>query len=312
MNIPILRKTIRLSHLAAATIAIRAVVTFDERSVDLPTATRLFQHLGHLFFRAEYNSITDVCDASVHTSFVNRRIDQILARLVSRSLRTATFAGSLGSSFDSKGFQNRLLVRLVFVARDQPRSLVFQAFRRVLHQQVRVLFRPFAVDDFQHKFMLGVQRNMIPVVTASGIIRIFFVAMLLLLVNEVPLLVELNLVGVGGKNQPTRREGLRRVLQPISCNDLLYRDRLLTNVLSFAHRHLQRRVREWRRRLPPAAANRTKPFRVVRKNVVCKSGSTTIACCSGRKHLERGYFPRHEHRVWDTFYSDNKTCEDRS
>jgi len=127
----------------------------------------------------------------------------------------------------AKRFEDRLFIHSPFVARDQSRSLVFQAFRRVLHQQVRVLFRSFAVDDFQHKFMLGVNGNMIPVVAASGVSPqkglLVFVAMLFLLVNEVPLLVELNLVGVGGKNQPTRCEVLRRVRLRVAYSVKNYR-----------------------------------------------------------------------------------------
>jgi hypothetical protein len=43
-----------------------------------------------------------------------------------------------------------------------------------LYQQFRVLFRSFAVDDFQHEFVFGIQRNVIPVVATPRVSRIVF------------------------------------------------------------------------------------------------------------------------------------------
>ena len=316
MNIPILRKTIRLANLATATVSIRAVLTLNERRVHTTTALRQFQRLGHLFLRAEHDSMVNVRHATVFSRLVNGCIDQVFRRHVKCSTRTTTQSRRRRNMSLTERFEDRLFVGLVFVTGDQTWNLVFQPFRRVLNQQFRILFRAFAVDHFQHKFVFGIKGNVIPIVTASGIRRIVFVAMFLFFPNEVPLLVELNLFRVRGTvllkmGQQVRREVVRHVLRQVVCNDLRYRDQLSPNVLFFAFHSPRRRVREWKRRFSPAIASRKKPCRDVRKSVVYKSSNTTAACCLGRNRHERGYFLHPEHHVGSSFYSDNKTCQDR-
>jgi len=311
MNVPILRKTIRLPNLATATVAVRSVVTLNKRRVHLAAARRHRQRRLNLSVRAEYRSIIDVRHSPLRSRFMNRRIDQILFRTITRSLRSPSFAGALGRSLFAERLQYRFFVRFVFIARYQSRNLEIQAFRRFLYQQFRVLFRPFAVDDFQHEFMFGVQGDVIPVVAATGVSRIAFVAVFLFFPHKVPLFVELNLFGVRGKNRPTHRAVVRRVLQRVLCNGLRYQDRPSGVVPFFAFPLLRRRVRGWRWRFLSAGGNRTRRFRDVRKSVVYKSSSTTIGCCLVRRRLERGCFFRPAHRIGDIFYFDSKTYRDR-
>ena len=312
MNVPVLRKTIRLPNLSAATIAVGAVMSFDERRVDFLTALRLFQRRLDLLLRAEHTSIIDFDDTTFHTRFMNRRIDQILAGLVTRSFRTTSLAGSFRGPLDAERFQNRLPVRLVFIARDQPWSPVFQAFRRFTHQQLRVLFRPFAVHHLQHKSMLRINRHVIPVVTTTGISGIVFVAIFLFLPNEVPLLVELKLLGLRGKIRRVRREVFPHALRQVACNESPFAGEFFPNDLFSASRSLPRHAQESKRPWIPEAANQKTPSPSAPKISSCKQDNTTTDVpCSCRNGLERGYYSRHELRVWNNFYSDSKNDSNR-
>jgi len=297
MNVPVLRKTIRLPNLARTTVAVRSVVPLNKRRVDLPTARRSRQCRLDLLVRAEHRSIVDFCYTAFLSGLTDRCIDQLLFRTITRTFRSASFSSTPWQSFFAKRLQKSLFVRFVFIARYQPRRLTIQAFRRFLHQQFRVFFRSLSIDHFQHEFVFGIKGNVIPVVAASGISGIIFVAVFLLFPNEVPLLVELNFLGIWGKNSPTLRGFVRRVLPPISYNDLRSRDRLSVNDPFFAFRILRQCVRGWQRWFFLANANRTKPFHVARKNAFCKSGTGANGCRLLRKHPERGYFFHHEHRV---------------
>jgi len=177
------------------------------------------QRRPHLFVCAEDRSIVDLRNPALHSRLVDRRIDQSLRRTKSRPRRSSPFASARTDTLLAKGFQNRLPVRLVLIAGDQSRSLVVQAFGRLLNQQLRVVFRPLAVDHFQHEFMFGIQRDMIPIVAATSVSRILRVALFLLFSHEVPLLVELDFVGVWGKKRPVRREVFPRACRQVWCND---------------------------------------------------------------------------------------------
>lgn len=270
----------------------------------------------NLFFCPEYRPIVYFYHTSIHTGLMHCCIHQVLRCAKTCFLRSTAFSCWMRQILLSEGLKNCLPVRLVFVAGNQPRRFELQAVSRFLYQLFCICFRAFAVDHFQHKFVFGIKGNVIPIVTASGIRRIVFVAMFLFFPNEVPLLVELNLFRVRGTvllkmGQQVRREVVRHVLRQVVCNDLRYRDQLSPNVLFFAFHSPRRRVREWKRRFSPAIASRKKPCRDVRKSVVYKSSNTTAACCLGRNRHERGYFLHPEHHVGSSFYSDNKTCQDR-
>ena len=311
MNVPILRKTIRLANLTTASIPVRSIVPFDERRVHLSTTRRCRQSRLNLCIRSKYRPIINFRYTSLHSRLVNRRINQFSFRTITGSTWSPLPSRALGNSLFAERFKNRLAIRSPFVARYQSRRLEIQTFRRFSYQQFRVLFRSLSVDDFQDEFVFGIQRNMIPIVTTARVSRIVFVAVLLLFSDKVPLFVELNLLGVRGKKPRVRREVVRRVPRRVLCNGLRYRDRLLVNVRFSAFHCPRRHVRGWRRWFLPAVVSRKRPFHAVRKSVVCKSGSTTAGYRSVHKYRGRGYFFHPEHRVWGSFYSDSKTCRDR-
>jgi len=112
-------------------------------------------------------------------------------------------------ALDTERLKNRLFVGRILITRDQSRRLVIQASRRILYQLLRVLDRPLAIDDIQHEFVFGIQRDMIPVVAATSISRIVFVAIPFFL--QSPIFVELNLFRLWGKKRRVRRVTVRHV-----------------------------------------------------------------------------------------------------
>ena len=311
MNVPILRKTIRLANLTTTSVPVRSVLAFDKRRVHLSTTRRCRQCRLNLCIRSKYRPIINFRYTPLHPRLVNRRIHQFSFRTITRSPWSSPSSRALGNSLFAERFKNRLDIRSPFVARYQSRRLEIQTFRRFSYQQFCVLFRSLPVDDFQDEFVFGIQRDVIPIVTTACVSRIVFVAVFLLFSDKVPLFVELNLLGIRGKKPRVRREVVRRVLRRVWCNGLRYRDRLLVNVRFSAFHFPRRHVRGWRRWFLLAVVSRKRPFPDVRKSVFCKPGNTTAGCRSVRKYHGRGYFFRPEHRVWGSFYSDSKTCRDR-
>ena len=128
-----------------------------------------------------------------------------------RLSRSSTLERPSHRTLFPKRLKNGLFIRLVFITRDQSRRLVIQASRRILYQLFRIFDCPFAVDDIQHQFVFGIQGDMIPVVAATSVSRIIFVAILFFFSYEVPLFVELNLFRLWGKKRRVRRVTVRHV-----------------------------------------------------------------------------------------------------
>ena len=311
MNVPVLRKTIRLAYLAATPIPVRTVLAFDKRRVHLATAFRFLQSRPDLLVRSEDRPVIDFRHSTVLTRLVDRRIHQIIRCNTNRSTRTTRQTGRRRNVPLAERFQNHRRIRLPLVTRNQSRRLEIQASGGILHQCPRIVFRSFSINHFEDEFVLGIQGDMIPVVATTGVRRIIFVAIFLFLLNKVPLFVELDFLRLGGKARRVRHGGFRRVLRRALCNDLPYQDRLSISVRFSASRSPRRRVPEWIRRFPRAVARRTGPFPVVRRIFSCKPGNTAVVCCSVRIGHGRGCFRRPEHRVWDSFYSDNKSFSNR-
>ena len=219
MAIPVLRKTITLANLSTTTIPVRSIVPLNERRVDLPATSRLFQSRLHLLLRPEHRPIVDLFDPPLHSSLMHRCIDQILRRTVTRLLGSSTFACTTRHSLLTKRLKNCLFIWLILITRDQSRWLVFQASRRILYQPFCILFRSLAIDHCKHEFVFGIQGNVIPVVATACIIRIVCVAVFLFFSYKVPFLVELYLFGLRGKKPRVRREVVRHVRLQVWYND---------------------------------------------------------------------------------------------
>lgn len=312
MNVPMLRKTIRLPHFPAVAIAVRSVLPFDERRVDLATARRRFQRGFHLLRRAEHPSIIDLRHSPLRSRFMNRRINKAWLRSVTRSSRTSSTSSPFGHSFLTERLQNRFFVRLVPVARHQSRNTEFQALSRSSDQQFRIRLRSLAVDDLQHELVLGIQGDVVPIVTASGVSRIVFVAVFLFLFHEVPLLVELNLLRFGGKRQRVHHGVVRRVPRRSVHSVRRFDNPLRSVVPSCEARFPRRDARRWRRLVVAANANRRAGFPAVRKISFCKPGNRVSECrCFSRTRFAAGYYLPRERRVSGSFYSHNKSFSSR-
>ena len=312
MNVPVLRKTIRLANLPAATVAVRAVLAFDKGRVHFTATLRLSKGGLDLFVRAKYRSIINFRYTSLHSRLVDRCINQLPFRTITRSSGPPTSSCAFGDSFFAECFKNRLDIRSPFIARYQPWSLEIQTPGRVLNECFRFVFRSFAVDDFQHEFVLGIKGDVIPVVTASRVSRIVFVTVFLFLFDEVPLLVELNLLRQGGKIRPIRREAFRRDLRRsgriVRRSDNPFRSAFLFCEVRF----LRQDARRWKRLALWAVSNRKAGFLVVRKISFCTPGSTAVEYrCFFRTNPSREYYLRREDHVSDSFYSHNKSFSNR-
>src|SRR3954469_14891848 len=78
----------------------------------------------------------------------------------------------------------------------------------LLHHLLAVLRRTLAGHHRQQQPMLGIDRRVVPAVPFVVVAGVVGVTVLLLLGDEVPLLVELDLTGQRGKNPRARRGGL--------------------------------------------------------------------------------------------------------
>jgi len=167
------------------------------------------------------------------------------------------------------------------------------------------------MDHFQYEFVFGIKGDVIPVVAAMGIKGIIFVAVFLLLFDEAPFLVERNLFGVRGKKSPTHCAILPHGLRRAGCSGSPFAGEHFPDDWFFASPFPRRHGQGGKRRFLSAIASRKKPFHDARKNVFYKSGNAIIGYRSARRWYERGYDLHPEHRVWGSFYSDNKIFSSR-
>jgi len=106
----------------------------------------------------------------------------------------------------AEGMLNGRCVRRGLVAGDQVRGLTTQPPLHLGGERLGVLDGPRPGDDRQDQPVLGVVGNMVPVAPLVVVGRISGVAVALLLGDEGPLLVELDLPGPRGKKPRARQE----------------------------------------------------------------------------------------------------------
>jgi len=87
-------------------------------------------------------------------------------------------------------------------------------YLHVLEHLIAALGCPLARHKAQQETALGVDGGMVPVVAAEAVQRVGWVTVGLLLADEAPLLVKLDLPGLRGKKRPARCGAGRRVCQP--------------------------------------------------------------------------------------------------
>ena len=219
VGVPAFGEAVGLADFPAAAVSVGTVLPFDERRVDFAAARRRGQGRLHLGVRAENRLQADVRHPPFRPRFTNHRVDQVRPRMVRRGSWPAAFSVVFRLVFFAERQQNRLFIRLAFVAGDKPRNTVFQAFCRLSQQKQRIFVCLFSADDLKYEPMLGIQRHVIPAVAAAGVNRDTFVAAVsLLFPDEAPLFVELDFLGLRGKNRHIRREVPRHAPPPSACN----------------------------------------------------------------------------------------------
>ncbi len=227
MHLPVLGKATGLPYLPPVPVAVAAVVPLDEHRVHQRTHQRQRQ-------RRQHRPLASRTPPALLT-FTTRPFFRSLWTVAYFSFLGSTFTGFLGrpgrpvrgccSDFRI-GLEDRRLVRRILVRRHQIHEPAAGAFLEVVHQQLRV--RPPCVCRAPRSPPSGVpgQRphgpSYRPLRRASGIVG---VAVLLLLADKRPLLIELHFAGLRGK-KPRARRGLlgrvgrrpRPVARPCSCS----------------------------------------------------------------------------------------------
>ena len=107
MDVPVFRETITFAGLARIAMSIGAIVSFNERGIDLRTDHRGFQGGLDAFLGAEDDANFNVDDASLLARFVHRGIVEILGRAQVGLRRTPRLAGRGRAPFFSVGLMNR-------------------------------------------------------------------------------------------------------------------------------------------------------------------------------------------------------------
>ena len=113
--------------------------------------------------------------------------------------RLAHFSCMFGHDFDAIGLQDCVRISCIFVGRGEVYHTTDGALLEIVHQVLDVFFDPFAWNYTHDQLVLGVQRNRVPVIAESPIIRIIGVTVFFLLADEGPFFVELDLAGLRGK-----------------------------------------------------------------------------------------------------------------
>ena len=205
MNPPVLTERVGLPHLPGVVVPVRRVLTLQERGVDPPADPRLSQGRQDRRHRAEDHPGEDLDDPALLPSLLDRGIVQPRWRDLLRDHASARPAAGRGRLTLPVGRQDRRLVGRVGVAGHQPQHTPSGPPLDLLDHLLDVLDVAGPGHDAEHQPVLGVVGDVVPpvpMVRIGGVVR---VAMLLLLEDERPLLVELDLLSPGGKKPRTRR-----------------------------------------------------------------------------------------------------------
>jgi hypothetical protein len=115
-------------------------------------------------------------------------------------------------------FTDRLGVGRVLVTGHQAHQPSVRAPVEVLDQGLRQLCRAAADHDADDQAMLRVQGDMVPAVAAEEVVGMPLSAMLFLLADKGPLLVELDFIGPRGKKPRVHRGVVWRGRLPAGCS----------------------------------------------------------------------------------------------
>ncbi len=203
---PVLRESVGLPSLPRVAVAVRRVLPLHERRVDRPTDPRQAQRQPHRRHRPEDDSGADRDDPPLLPPLRDHGVAQARRRGLVRGLGAARLRGAWRGDRVAVGVQDRRLVGRVVVAGHQVHQAALGPVPEVRDQGLGVLDGPRPGHDADDQAMLGVERPMVPVISLVVVGRVGAVAVRLLLGDEGPLLIELDLGRPGGKSPRVRRE----------------------------------------------------------------------------------------------------------
>jgi hypothetical protein len=211
MRPPVLRGAVRLPRLPRVAVAVRPVVPLHERRVDRPAGRRCGQRRLHRRDGPEDHPRRHLHHPPLLPGLVHGGIIQPRGRHFVRAPRPAAPAGPRRHHLFAERLQDRPLVGRIFVGRDQPRGPAAQPLLDLADQLLDRLRRPLPRDHRHHQPVLRVEGHVVPAVAAEPIVGLVLVAVLLLLGDERPRLVHLDLAGRGraGDQLVVRGFGLR-------------------------------------------------------------------------------------------------------
>ena len=215
---PVLTEPIRLAGLPGVAVPIRPVLALDERRVDRPADPREGQGRRHRGPRPEDHPRADLHDPALLPPLGHHRVIQARRRDHVRGDRAARPAGAGRGDRLAVGVQDRRLIGRVIVAGHQPHQPTPGPAAELPHQRLGVPDRPGTRHDADDQATLGVEGDVVPVVPLVGVGGIGAVAVGLLLGDEGPLLIELDLGRQGGRPPRVRRGRPWHARRRSGCN----------------------------------------------------------------------------------------------
>jgi hypothetical protein len=215
MHLPVFAEPVSLPRLSRIATAIGRVVALDERGVHAVAHRGLAQYLLQPLRRAEDQPLFNGNHVIVLAVLVHRRVGHVVSH---PALGENSRPARLTFPWGGHRFAERLLdcrrVRRVLVAGHQLRRLATELLTHLVHDCIAVLPRSRPGNHRQDELVLGVEGDMVPIVAAVVVIGVRGIAVLLLLSDEGPFLVELDFACIGGKKPPTPRGWLWRADRP--------------------------------------------------------------------------------------------------
>lgn len=207
MDSPVLREPIALPHLAAVAEPIRPVRAFDEHRVD-ESQHRPHQRRCQVPQRPEYQPGFDLHHPVLFPNLMDRGVDQVLGQSLDGRLARRHYFRLCVDLGDGRG------IGRVFVRTDQVDEATIGPLVQFMHQLGGVLVRAFADNDAEDQAVFGIKGDMVPAIATAGIFGFGGIAVFLLLGDKGPFLIQLGLLGRGGKRPRVRRGFAERGCPP--------------------------------------------------------------------------------------------------
>ncbi len=203
---PILAEAVSLPGFSRIPAAIGTVLPLKKRRINAAARGRPGQRLAQPFGRTEYQPLFHRDHAITLANFVDRRVVQFLRQTTpGENPRASRLPLRWFLLRLTEGGLDRVLVGRQFVGGDEVRDVAAEPPLDVGDDRFGVLHSPGSDDHRQDESAFGVKGDEVPCVAAVGVVGIVRVAILLLLADERPFLIDLDLAGLGGKSPRVRR-----------------------------------------------------------------------------------------------------------